>query len=921
MSLSKLQHDHQQKQQNSLKSQGILRPRGRLTGPLHDGISAPILREPSFLQNDCPLRDETATPYFYSCGENDDLYPTQSLRPKRSKDKPLSSRDDVPSSPKRASDPRLYASTYYATQLAPPCSSRSKSADPPSRGRHRHSQHHRHCRPDSNPRPNQRHDNVGNPRSSRRNVPTTLPERAFHQKMADCLMLAADLYQLDREGSSLDNSREYPSSPIHRSTTTNSRTGRPTAAAAAAATTSAVDTSNDDTVETDEITDGNTNTTTSSGIVTDTREHESLRSYTDLHKSTTGIRRTDRGEPQAKKRGEPLPPSNRPASTLDCSFTTPSDDDHTFVLPEPPHSTPRHHHPPPFESMASRLDNCSTIESGEPSSSGTKDSQPPLPPSLPRVLSWTRTSDSVTSPTSVILPMNPDDFEPNRHPLHHHNHPPLHQQPSRQLPDTMLHHNVSDNDVRDTQRRPRGRYEESVLTKPTKPPLIAHPRSELHNGTSHVPATDDDDATRASRPYDESSVGRSSRPPRAITDEPLSTQDRVQLEVLSTKYELAMHDMACQEKVVQNLRYQLSAAQKAVKAVQHELQLAQTESTKRSQVFEEATRKIFRERIDVDERLRRELQANQQYQTVVTNLQQEIAHLSQELQRAQEQSTKEANSETSIVETTNEAAAEAQTSIPTPALDRATMDADQQNLRSSVANLEEQLKDKKLAHTLASQEIESLKMERADAQAQIARLTQELMRVVDESTTNNDQVSGGDGAEQLQNEIILLQEELEQANQRAEESFAIRKKLGDEMAGFEVEAMQYGSRVARMEEQLQEARAEAQREASSKDVEAKELRVEVNELKKALSERNSEIVRQAAEHLKERRYLEDELRHWKQNAQCLRNYTNSTDECSGTAESDATVPCRPSQTRAQPRTENMSSTILMDILRKKLDSK
>jgi chromosome segregation ATPase len=482
---------------------------------------------------------------------------------------------------------------------------------------------------------------------------------------------------------------------------------------------------------------------------------------------------------------------------------------------------------------------------------------------------------------------------------------------------------VSNKDVRDTQRRPRGRYEESVRTKPTKPPLIAHPRSELRSssGTGLVPATDDDDSTRASRPYDESSVGRSSRQARAMTNEPLSTQDRVQLEVLSTKYELALHDMACQEKVVQHLRHQLSAAQNAVKAVQRELQLAQTENTKRSQVFEEATRKIFRERIDVDERLRRELQANQQHQTVVTNLQQEIARLSQELQRAQEQSTKEANSETSIVGTTNEAVAEFQTTNPSTALDRATMDAELQTLRSSVVDLEEQLKGEKLAHSLASQEVESLKMERADAQAQIARLTQELMRVVDESVTNNDRLSGGDGAEQLQNEIKLLQEELAPANQRAEESFAIRKKLEDEMAGSEVLAMQYGSRVARMEEQLQEARAEAQKESSTKDVEAKQLRVEVNELKKALSERNSEIVRQAAEHLKERRYLEDELRHWKQNAQCLRNYTNSTDECSGTAESDATVPCRPSQTRTQPRAENMSSTILMDILRKKLDSK
>jgi hypothetical protein len=150
---------------------------------------------------------------------------------------------------------------------------------------------------------------------------------------------------------------------------------------------------------------------------------------------------------------------------------------------------------------------------------------------------------------------------------------------------------------RDCQRRPRGIYERTAS---------------------------DDDLSRGSRPFDETpslggvaSVGsgppRSDANLRADRNPPCAecTTARRKHEETSTKYARALQGLAKQEKALQNLLQQLKGSTVALEAAKRDLQQSKAESAKCLQLFEDATARIFRERIEIDEQLRKEMQANQ----------------------------------------------------------------------------------------------------------------------------------------------------------------------------------------------------------------------------------------------------------------------------------------------------------------------
>jgi hypothetical protein len=476
---------------------------------------------------------------------------------------------------------------------------------------------------------------------------------------------------------------------------------------------------------------------------------------------------------------------------------------------------------------------------------------------------------------------------------------------------------------RDLQRRPRGVFE-------------------------NVASKDEDDVTACSNPYDENSANGRVRSKAGIVQiRNQNVHHGHDRNISEVKYLESLQVIEKQKKSLFTLENQLDEALLELQTVKSDLQRSKDEATKRSQVFEEATSRVFRERIDTDERLRKEIQANQHLKDELACLEREVADLSLELERAHQRSIWSTlqRSDSAGIALADELSASSLKSDPinvketeqklrldkTALVDRSEPTGLSDEARKSIESLTEKL--------LASEaNVTNLQTQLSEAQATEVRLNQTVAHVTRSRDQALDEVSllklemmkSNEGTEDLKRMMDLYDKEKQETSRLMKEIESLRnslyesnlnvthyssslKKLEGEFTRLQLDAARYEIQVSTLERQLLQEKENNCNMSRRSDSEMYKFRLED---KHKLEQTASELIRQAAEHLKERKRMDVEVMHRcspivpdaaiKGESEAL----NAMDESYG--EKPSFVNCDTSETKR-------GSSDLLDILRMRLD--
>lgn len=910
-SVSRFQHEQKMHQliRNGANDSGTRHQQPTDFPKLRDHV---ILREPSFLSSDVDID------YHMDSGTGFLVNDMQCRDSQSQKHQPIPS-----SSFKQSTNPRQYAANYYASKLAPQKAtdnkSRTKSAE------------------------------TKDGPSVRGCVQTSIRTgRTISEQMAECLLLTSDLYQGDR-------GKKYRNGRRHEEDNSFFFFNDPEDATFG-------------TIETDEVTDDFDNST----LISTSVDKTTLQNTSE--ESRTKEKRHAERRNERKNRGRQRCREADITSTV-CTTSSSSS----------------------CEERQRRRGTRNTRSASSSSSSQRNAKEDLLRP--PKILNMKRRIEVEVTPTSVVQ-VNPGNLEDM---MQRRIEPDIPSTPLVQVnPDDLEDFSRRNKDTRpsdldpllpprpqrDFQRRPRGMYERTVS---------------------------EDDGSRGSRPYDETpslgaaalETGQQQPNLNHRSDQTLcrgeGTIYSAKQEEISANYATALQDLAYQEKLLQNLMVQLKGSRLALETSKRDLQQSKAESAKRSQVFEETTSKIFRERIEIDEQLRKELQAKQNFKDQVANLKKDVARLTAVLEkRTQEPRFMESTTQTldNVGMTSSKAdpqapradtpnarnvsvvmaidlddiagAIEVQDTEATEAVNR--LSANLLALQAELVDLRAQLAEAHAANLSSNIGMEQLKRDRYEALEQVSSLSHELSRLKTESEEIRSKVDlssqrDDDETARLKEQLHSLQQELATSNQHAAQFAAKNERLEQELADVLVEAKKFEFQATSLDKTLQKARADSSDMARVGDSEVWRLQNDLKEMKEKLSQRNSEIIRQAAVHLKERKRMEEEYEAKLQQAlnifqhQVARNTDTdvviseweapyherqneiygvrksgnrgssvkmnmfrhqgapNTDHGVAFTESDEPPQDKPNEHEGFHRAVNMGSSVFMNILRKKLDLK
>jgi len=361
----------------------------------------------------------------------------------------------------------------------------------------------------------------------------------------------------------------------------------------------------------------------------------------------------------------------------------------------------------------------------------------------------------------------------------------------------------------------------------------------------------------------------------------------------------ARQNLESQDKAVVTLQKQVWERGLALKQSKRELEQSKVVMAKRSQAFEEASANIFRERIDVEARLRKEMESNETFKKQLTYLQQEVSRLGVAIDKPSD--TRSGDGEA------------------TKAIER--LSADLLSLRSEVVDLRAQLAEAKAATLAKDKEISALRRERDAARTQLSALNEKFRNLEREAITLRaraivrDQDYDAAGS-RVNEELRSLQIALEESNRQVAEQFEKSKYLEEELSEAKVAAMKHEVEVTDLREHLKTTRLEADSKLNVGDSETRLLQNELQRIKDKLSQTNSEIINQAAVHLKERGRLENELEQTKKVAEVLQIKVSSMDAQLAESEVDVELQQAMDNSGKAPR-----AAAIMDLIRKTLDPK
>jgi hypothetical protein len=367
---------------------------------------------------------------------------------------------------------------------------------------------------------------------------------------------------------------------------------------------------------------------------------------------------------------------------------------------------------------------------------------------------------------------------------------------------------------RDLQRRPRGMFE-----------LV----------TSNDDGDNADEMTTAcSTPFDESDekLHQDSRGNGSVPD---MTNDAKQWTV---KYNEAILELKRQRMLVATVENQLKASVLELHAVKSDLQKTKDDAAERARTYADATAKIVQERLDSDEKLKEEQQANQTLKDEVECLKREVINLSLELERAVHRNTWSSfqnlpesspgignNALADDLSTTSNKsdshpvkAAEAHPiescTTSNAQMDEATkalefMSEKLQASQKEVADLQSQLTAMRVASELYNMTYEQLQRERDDAIAQKGIIQREMKQAkakIKEMDIQTDLFEREmKETARLKEEIVSLTNELSYSNIRASDYATNVRRLEEELIRAQLHAAKYEIQASALEKELRES--------------------------------------------------------------------------------------------------------------------
>ena len=167
--------------------------------------------------------------------------------------------------------------------------------------------------------------------------------------------------------------------------------------------------------------------------------------------------------------------------------------------------------------------------------------------------------------------------------------------------------------------------------------------------------------------------------------------------------------------------------------------------------------------------------------------------------------------------------------------------------------------------------------------------------------------------------IESLQAEVEEARRQVHEQAETKHVLERDLAESQAVTLKYTKKLEDVVHQMAQMQRTADEKVSAGNAEARTLQMELLDIKEKLNQTNSEIINQAAAHLKEKSRLQSELEQTRQVAQVLQNKVSNMDqELAATLEENQQ---RKSVAEEVVRSTNISSApgVFMGMIRKTLD--
>ena len=371
--------------------------------------------------------------------------------------------------------------------------------------------------------------------------------------------------------------------------------------------------------------------------------------------------------------------------------------------------------------------------------------------------------------------------------------------------------------------------------------------------------------------------------------------------------ELAGRALDClRHKELVLLEQKLSENGAVLEQTKRDLELSRAETAQRSQRFELASANIFKERIEVEEKLRQEILSNEQIKAQMKELQMEVARLGNAIESTEVTTTASGDGDKTA-----------------QAVERLSIDL--LSLRSEVVDLRAQLAESQAASITKDDVMATLRCERDAAQSQLSELNQQVKLLERDAITLRAKATlasvqqDKDVKNRCEERIKILQEDLEAARRQIHDQAETKKALERQLAEVQAVTVHHTKEVDDLKQQLEQTQRDAEEKVSAGDAETRKLQMELREIKEKLSHTNSEIINQAAAHLKENGRLQSELEQTRQVAQVLQNKVSNMDQdLAAILEENEKQKCVVDEAG---RASNIgsASTVFLDLIRKTLD--
>jgi hypothetical protein len=361
--------------------------------------------------------------------------------------------------------------------------------------------------------------------------------------------------------------------------------------------------------------------------------------------------------------------------------------------------------------------------------------------------------------------------------------------------------------------------------------------------------------------------------------------------------ELKIHDGS-----MKTLETELKETKNILEQTRHELTLTRKASAQQKQVGTATAEKLFGDRVDIEEKLRREMRENDNLLEQISGLRNEKDRLRTTLDvgldgqvegtRLPDQTLGSTVSLSPSRKAQNPQCPATQEGLQESADRSMYLSSLVISLRAEILELKSELAEARAAQLAAKQsqrEIEDdclrVKAEGEKLKDQVEQLKQEI-EVLEQQASEKER-DGELEIHKLQAEIRCMQDKLVTTAQDVLGRSADHQRTEKVLNETQDEATKLREQVSSLISKVESLEAQSDDRNKVSGVEAKKLQGEISALNEKLSKSHLEIIDQAAEHLKERKRMEEALSQSRQEAHVLQSKVITLDDQVAAAEDEA----------------------------------